>query len=103
MQTSWIPTNQKTKRPTKIEIKFDESYKKLAKFKKEEITKDRLEKFMKENPGLIIKVTAEEAQEGQRKLEKRLANDPIGKMMLEESKHVFAKFKEKERREMKKK
>ncbi|NHJ86620.1 MAG: hypothetical protein FK734_14230 [Asgard group archaeon] len=90
-------TGGKQKNPIKIDIEYDESYKKLTVLKKGKITKEKLEKFMKENPGLIIKVSAKEAKDGQSKLEEYMKKDPLGKLILDESEQVFKLIKEKQK------
>ena len=62
----------------------DESYVKLTNLMKEELTREKVEKFMEENPGLIIYVPNEKAQIAQKKFMKFMKRNPIGKKMLKQ-------------------
>jgi hypothetical protein len=71
------------------EVILDESYVKLSKLTSRKLTKSKLEKFMKENPGLIAGVTAKEARSAQKRLEKFMKSDPIGRQILENNKQLL--------------
>ena len=73
----------------KESMKFSESYIKFSNLGKKELTKEKLKKFMEENPELITYVSARRIQKAQEKLEKFMKSDPIGAQILKEDKQLL--------------
>jgi DNA gyrase/topoisomerase IV subunit B len=90
------------KEPTKVDKNFTEYYEKWKKFRKEKITKERLDQFIKENPGFIKIVSAEKAVKAQKAFEKKMQEDPIGKLYLDESETLLKKLHEAHKKKEKK-
>jgi precorrin-4 methylase len=65
-----------------LERRFDASYIKLTRFLRNKPTREKLEKFMKENPGLIIYVSKEKAEAAHKKLKEYLKKDPAAAQLL---------------------
>ena len=63
---------------------FDASYSKMTKLLRNKPTLDKVELFMKENPGVIVYVPKEKVKEGQKKL-KLLNKDSLGKKTTRKS------------------
>jgi len=72
-----------------IEVVVDESYKKLSEFKSKKLTRKDLEKFMKENPGLITVISEKEVREARKKYEAALEKTPTGRLILEREKQML--------------
>ena len=75
----------------KKEVKLDKSYLKLNDLVKKGLTKEKLTKFMEENPDLIVHVTADRVQKSHDQLKKFMETDPIGKQILEEDEKILDK------------
>lgn len=81
-----------------IKIKYDEATIKLHNLLEEKPTKEKIEKFIKENPGIIIKVSAKEAKLAQEKFITLLEKNPSGRQILEEEKIWLRMIKEKRKK-----
>lgn len=58
------------------ESSFDESYFKMAKFLKNKPNREKLQKFMTDNPGLVILVSKDKIEESQKKFTEYMKNRP---------------------------
>ncbi|MFX0023928.1 MAG: hypothetical protein ACFE9S_16495 [Candidatus Hermodarchaeota archaeon] len=67
-------------------INFDESTTKLRSFLEKKPNREQLEIFIKDNPGLVIKISAKEAEKAQKEYLKFMEKNPAGKQILEEEK-----------------
>lgn len=76
---------EKPKPKQKPESRFEVSYTKLTKFLKLNPARKKLEKFIKENPGLIVYVPKEKVKAAHAEFEEYMEKHPIEKQIHEEA------------------
>lgn len=75
------------------ETRFDESYIKLTKFLRSEPTREKLKKFMKQNPSLIIYAPKERMKASHKKFEEHLKATPAAAKAFKEKPKLRKKTK----------